>query len=121
MEKFALYLFEKESHCRSKRCGFFLHSGDESYGASPDALWLADIMLEIKMRAKSCSSPLQSLKGKGSYFLQAQQQMQCTGESFCILMFHHPESNTAKYFIIKGDDTLFFVCKSMTDSILENK
>ena len=117
-EKFALDLFEKESHCQSKRCGFFLHSDDERYGASPDALGPADIILEIKRRAKNCSSPLQSLKRKGSY-LQAQQQMQCTGASFCILMSYHPESNTAKYFIIKRDDTLFFVCKSENKVITE--
>ena len=47
--------------------------------------------------------------------------MKCTGASFCILMSYHSESNTAKYFIIKRDETLFFVCKSVTDSILENK
>ena len=117
-EKFALDLFEKESHCQSKRCGFFLHSDDKRYGASPDALEPADIILEIKARAKNCSSPLQSLKRKGSY-LQAQQQMQCTGASFCILMSYHPESNTAKYFIIKRDDTLFFVCKSENKVITE--
>ena len=68
-QKFALDLFEKESHCQSKRCGFYLHPDDERYGASHDALGIADIILEIKTRAKNCSSPLQSLKGKGSYFL----------------------------------------------------
>ena len=35
-------------------------------------------------------------------------------------MPYHPESNTAKYFIIKKYDT-FFVCNSVTDSIVENK
>ena len=80
-EKFALDLFEKESHCQSKRCGFFLHSDDKRYGASPDGLGPADIILEIKTRAKNCSSPLQSLKGKGSY-LQAQQQISAQGHHF---------------------------------------
>ena len=36
-------------------------------------------------------------------------------------MPYHPESNTAKYFIIKRDDTLFFISKSVKYSILENK
>ena len=36
-------------------------------------------------------------------------------------MPYHPESNTAKYFIIKKYDILFFVCNSVTDSIVENK
>ena len=80
-EKFALDLFEKESHCQSKRCRFFLHSDDKRYGASPDGLGPADIILEIKTRAKNCSSPLQSLKGKGSY-LQAQQQISAQGHHF---------------------------------------
>ena len=81
----------------------------------------ADIIVEIKTRAKNCDSPLQSLKGKSSYYLQAQQQMQCTGASFCILMSFHPESGKAKYFLIKRDDTLFSVCKCVTDSVLEKK
>ena len=116
-EKFALDLFEKESHCQSKRYGFFLHPDDERYGVSPDTHGPEDIILEIKAKEKNCSSPLQSLKGKGIHFLQAQQQIQCTGASIS----YHPESKTAKYFIIKQDDKLFFVCKSITDSILKNK
>ena len=123
MEKIALDLFEKESHYQSKRCRFFLHLDRERYGGSLDTLEPADIIIEIKTRVKKCCSNaiLKSLKGKGSYFLQTQQQMQCTGASFCILVSYHPESNTAKYFIIKRDEALFFVCKSVKDSILENE
>ena len=123
MEKIALDLFEKESHCQSKRCRFFLHLDRERYRGSIDTLEPADIIIEIKTRAKKCCSNaiLKSLKGKGGYFLQTQQQMQCTGASFCMLVSYHPESNTAKYFIIKRDEALFFVFKSVKDSILENE
>ena len=47
--------------------------------------------------------------------------MQYTGASFFILISYHLESNTAKNFIIIQDNTLFFVCRSITDGILENK
>ena len=65
LEKFALDLFEKEIHCQSKCCRFFLHPDDGKYEASLDPLGSADLILEMKARVKNCSNPLQPLKGKG--------------------------------------------------------
>ena len=51
--KFALDLFEKVTASQNVVI-YFLHPDEESYGAHPDALGPADIILEIKVRAKNC-------------------------------------------------------------------
>ena len=59
----------KESKAIIERCGFFTHPSDNQYGASPDALGPAGILLEIKTRAINSYGPLISLNKCPHYFI----------------------------------------------------
>ena len=42
----------------------------------------------------------------------------CTDSDFCILMSYHPESKTAKYFLIRQNNLVWSAIKILADSIL---
>ena len=67
------------SQYKTKGCGFFSVPLDDTYVASRDALGAIEIVAEINTGAKNDSEIQQLIKGKGSYFLQAQLQVQCKG------------------------------------------
>ena len=50
-ESEALDHFMKESKATVKRCGFFKDPTDRRFGASPDALGPAGILVQVKARA----------------------------------------------------------------------
>ena len=112
----ALEYFRKETGCGAITCGFFNHNTDSNYGASPDALVAPGILLEIKTRAANSMGPLTSIST--AYYVQAQLQMVCTDSDFCILMSYHPESKTAKYFLIRQNNFVWSAIKILADSIL---
>ena len=119
-EQEAIYHFEKASNSTTERCGFFVLTGDDRYGASPDAIAVANILLEIKTRAKGCDGPLENLIKSASYFVQVQLQMMCTDSNYCIVESYSPEKKTANFFLVERHNVLLDVIKCITDSILTN-
>ena len=97
-----------------------MFSGDERYGASPDALAAANILLEIKTRAKGCEGPLENLYKCPSYLVQVQVQMMCTDSKYSLIESYSPEQKTAIFFLVERHDVLLDVMKCITDSIIEN-
>ena len=74
----------QESKAAIKSCGFFIDPCNERYGASPDGLGPAAILLEVKTRAENSDGPLIALKSYPQYFVQFQLQMNCTNAIFVV-------------------------------------
>ena len=66
------------SKATTKQCGFFIHPSKKQYGASPDALGTAELLLELKAGAVSSEGTSISLDLFSNYFIQCQLQMVCT-------------------------------------------
>ena len=119
-EKEALVFFRNQPLSNATPCGFFTLTEDETYGSSPDALVAPNLLLEIKIRAENSKEPLSNLFKSPAYFIQTQLQMVCTQSTYCFLMSYHPESKTAKYFLIQKNNILWDVVKCLMDSIFSN-
>ena len=119
-EQEAINYFEKLSNSSTERCGFFVFTGDDRYGSSPDAIAVANILLEIKTRAKGCDGPLDNLVKCPSYFVQVQLQMMCTDSNYTIVESYSPEKKIANFFLVKKHNVPLDVMKCVTDSILTN-
>lgn len=119
-EKEALAYFEKVSKCTASECGFFLHPGNSRFGASPDALGPAGLLLEIKTRACNSIAPLQNLKDFANYYIQCQLQLDCTNAHSCILLSYHPETKTGNFFLIKKNHYLLNIIMDTCNKILSN-
>jgi len=52
----------QESKATIKSCGFFIDPCNERYGASPDGLGSAAILLDVTTRAEKSDVPLAALK-----------------------------------------------------------
>ena len=107
-EKEAVAYFENMSKAETSECGFYSHSSRNRFGASPDALGPAGILIEIKTRAQNCEGPLESLDKFPNYFTQCQLQMSCTDSHACLLVSYHPESKTGNFFAVKRNDQLVY-------------
>ena len=120
-EEEALRHLMKESGATIKTCGFFNHPWDNRYGASPDGLGPAGILIEVKTRAAGSEGPIEDLSKFAHYFAQCQLQMLCTDAEYTILQSYHPETSTSNYFAIRRHSTLLAVIKDVADAILEDK
>ena len=120
-EKDGIDFFEKMSKSSTKRCGFFLHPNSYRYGASPDALGPAGVIVEIKTRAANTPAPLPSLAKFPNYYVQCQLQMVCTNAHSCIVVSYHPESKSGNCFLIKCDNLIMSMIKEVCDVIMDNK
>ena len=113
--------FELMSKAKTEKCGFFKYPGNERYGASPDSLGPAGLLLEVKTRAVNSDGPLKSLDLFPNYFVQCQLQMACTDANFCILLSYHPESESGNFFLIKRDSVLMNAIIEICDSVLQKE
>ena len=116
-----LRYFSEVSKATYSQCGFFKHPNNQRFGASPDALGPAGLLIEIKTRAKGSTSPLESIAALPGYFSQCQLQMACTDANFCILLSYHPESKSGNFFIIKRDNVLLDMLIELLILRIENK
>ena len=119
-ETIAIEKMMQESKTTIKSCGFFIDSGNERYGASPDGLGPAAILLEVKTRAENSDGPLIALKSYPQYFVQCQLQMKCTNAMFVILQSYHPETGRSHYFLIKRNHVLLSVIQDVVDAMICN-
>ena len=117
----AISYFEKMTGSKTEKAGFFIHPTNVSFGASPDAMCAAGIILEIKTRAANSSGPLESLDKFPSYFLQCQLQMACTNAHSCVLLSYHPETKSGNFFLISKNGQLMTVIMDVVTKILNNR
>lgn len=120
-EEEALQYFAKVSKSSASTCGFFLHPFNNRFGASPDGLGPAGILVEIKTRAENAQGPIEDLKNFPNYYTQCQLQMACTDAHTCILLSYHPESKTGNCFAVKRNDILINILIDICLCILNNE
>ena len=94
-----------------KECGFFMRN---DIGASPDGVG-DDFLLEIKTRGFGLNEPLAAISK--SHYVQANVQMYCTNNQKTVLMSYHPETKSARYFIINYDNSFMSILLDIIQSI----
>eukprot|EP00794_Sanderia_malayensis_P008327 gene8327-9220_t len=119
-EAIAIAKMMQDSNATIKPCGFFIDPSNERYGASPDGLGPAAILLQVKTRAENSDGPLLGLKKYPQYFVQCQLQMKCTNAMFVILQSYHPETGSSHYFLIKRNHALISVIQDVVDAMICN-
>ena len=113
--------FEVASKSKTEKAGFFLHPINTNFGASPDALCAAGLLLEVKTRALNADGPLESLRDYPQYFLQCQLQMACTNAHACILLSYHPETETGNFFLVARDSHLMGIIMDVVEAMLKGE
>ena len=116
----AILYFERMTGSKTEKGGFFIHPTNVSFGASPDAMCAAGIILEVKTRALNSDGPLESLDKFPGYFLQCQLQMACTNAHSCVLLSYHPETKSGNFFLISRNGQFMTVVMEVVSKILNN-